>query len=446
MRPPLPARSPLRTGDLLYAVALFLFAIVGLFARHNGFDRFATPAGTIEGVGRLSGLLGTGIALVGLFLMSRLPVIEQGIGPDRLSGIHRTFGFIAVYAVLLHAFASTLDWAHSLDAMPAKLVEIWTDDPGGNIAIIAAGLFLLIGFTSVSLIRRLIGYELWHTLHLSAYAALILSIPHQFTFGSALSLDPAGRAFWIGSFVFAAAPTLFYRFLTPLYRSVRYNFRVIAVVPESDDVVSIYLGGRHLDRLPHRSGQYFSLRFLTLDGWFRSHPFSLSQGPDGQTLRFTVKAQGGWTRRLRRMRPDTRVIVEGPYGVLHGGRRSRDRVLLIGGGIGITPMRALFETLPAEEGGIDLIYRASERKELLFRDELDAIARSRGGRVHYLVGRREELGADPLSGDELRRRIPDIVKRDIYLCGPERMMRSLHKTLRKIGVPASRIHLESFAW
>jgi len=442
-RPPLPASSPLRTLDLLYAVSLYLLVVVGLFARHGGLTRFTTLEGSIAGVGQLSALIGTAAALAGLFLMSRHPLIEQGVGSDRLARLHRWLGFIAVYAILLHALTSTLAWAGSVGALPATLLSIASDDHGGPGAVIGGALFVLIGITSTAVIRRALGYELWHTIHLLAYPALALGFLHQFTYGTDLSNDPAARTFWIGSYTLAIAPLIYHRFLTPAWRSLFHGFTVETVVAESADVVSIHLTGRALHRLPHRSGQYFSLRFLTRDGWFRSHPFSISQGPNGRTLRFTVKGLGAWTRRLRALRPGTRVIVEGPYGVLHGGRLSREKVLLIGGGIGITPLRALFETLP---GQVDLLYRASTERELIFQDELNAIARMRGGRVHYLLGRRDDLPVDPLSPAEILRRIPDVRERDIYLCGPEPMMRGVTRALRELGVRSSHIHHESFAW
>lgn len=234
----------------------------------------------------------------------------------------------------------------------------------------------------------------------------------------------------------------------PLYTSARHALRVSNVVREGPDVVSIYVTGRDLDRLAVRSGQYFLWRFLTRDGWWRAHPFSLSAAPNGHWLRLTIKAMGDYSAYLQSVRPGVRVVAEGPYGVLTGARRTRPRVLLIAGGIGITPLRALLEALPANPGDLALIYRASSSHELVFREELDELMRVRGATVHYLVGRRgsPEMPLDPLAPGALRRLVPDIGRRDVFMCGPIPMMEAVRQSLHALRVPDSQIHWERFSY
>jgi ferredoxin-NADP reductase len=121
-------------------------------------------------------------------------------------------------------------------------------------------------------------------------------------------------------------------------------------------------------------------------------------------------------------------------------------VLLIAGGIGITPLRALLEQMPAPRGAVTLIYRASRWEDVVFRDELDALAKSKGARVHYLIGRRVELRRDPLDARHLAHNVPDIAERDIYICGPAGMIRTVRRNLRQLGVPAAHVHEEQFAY
>ena len=119
-------------------------------------------------------------------------------------------------------------------------------------------------------------------------------------------------------------------------------------------------GQRRLDRLPVRAGQWFSIRVLAPTGWWRSHPFSLSAGPDGRNLRFTIEAIGDRSKELQQLQPGTPIWLEGPYGILTGAVRTREKVLLVAGGIGVTPLRALLEVLPAKRGDLALLYRAPE--------------------------------------------------------------------------------------
>ena len=214
--------------------------------------------------------------------------------------------------------------------------------------------------------------------------------------------------------------------------------------------MSVHLTGRDLHRLPVRAGQFFVWRFLDGPGWSRGHPFSLSARPHPSSLRITVKDLGDGSRRLADLRPGTRVLLEGPYGALTTGRRTRARATLLAAGIGITPLRALLEELPP---GSTLVYRAGDESELVLRAELDALASSRGGRVTYLLGPRAGDGSWlPAAwghlGDAaaLRQLVPDIAGQDVYVCGPEAWTDAAIAAARAAGVPDAQLHVERFTY
>ena len=156
-----------------------------------------------------------------------------------------------------------------------------------------------------------------------------------------------------------------------------------------------------------------------------------------------MKDVGGFTRRLGDLRPGTRVLAEGPFGRFSAAIRQRARVTLIAGGIGITPLRALLEELPAAPGELALIYRVLAEDDLVLRDELEDLARTRGATVHYVVG--DHRGVERLSAARLRELVPEIAAGDVYLCGPPGMMRATQASLRAAGVPPRQIHQERFA-
>jgi predicted ferric reductase len=185
---------------------------------------------------------------------------------------------------------------------------------------------------------------------------------------------------------------------------------------------------------------------MTSNGWWRAHPFSISAAPNGRYLRFTIKNLGDYTRVLQGVESGPSVFVEGPYGVFTGASRTKARVLLIAGGIGITPLRALLEELPAARGNLTLVYRASHEDEVVFRNELDELASLRGATVHYLVGRRgsREMPSDPLDPRALRKSRARPPRRDIYVCGPAGMMERVLSGLHWLRIPESQIHYERF--
>ncbi|MEO8252030.1 MAG: ferredoxin reductase family protein [Chloroflexota bacterium] len=448
-RVPLPrtwALRPFDIGALLVGNGLF---IVAMWWRHGGLDQLSTPGGGLTAAGQLTALLGTYLALVQVVLMSRSPWLDQLFGMHRLAAWHRWIGFSVVWLLLGHGVLTTVGYA-TFDKISA-IGELWTmltTYPYVLMGTAGFAMLLAVAITSVRLARRRLAYETWHGIHLYAYLAIALATAHQLVVGSDFMHDPVARIYWIGLYVLVAALVLVFRIGQPIALSMRHRFRVANVVSEGPGVVSVYLVGRQLDRLAVRAGQYFIWRFLTADGWWRGHPFSLSAAPNGEYLRMTIKDSGDYTRLLQHLRPGVGVLAEGPYGVLTEARRTRPQLLLIAGGIGITPLRALLEELPVGRGNLTLLYRASDWDDVLFRDEIDELVRQRGGQVRYLIGRRgtERMPTDPLQPRELRRMVPDIQRRDIYLCGSDRMMDAVQASLHALRVPPAHIHAERFTY
>jgi ferredoxin-NADP reductase len=237
-----------------------------------------------------------------------------------------------------------------------------------------------------------------------------------------------------------------------MLRHAWHGLRVAAVIEEGPGVVSLRITGRHLDWLNARAGQFFLWRFLDRGRWTEAHPFSLSAAPDGSSLRITVKSLGDFTSRLHEIKPGTRVIAEGPFGTFTEESRTRDRVAMIAGGVGITPIRALLEEMSGAEPGsapgrLVLIYRVVHEDELIFRDELEALARERGITLHFVLGDHRVPGNERLmSADHLRELVPSIASREIYLCGPRALMRIVEKNVRQLGIPSRCIHKDEFAF
>lgn len=445
-----PPRSwSLRASDVTAIVVGNAILIGAMWIRHGSLAEMASGAGILTAIGQLTALYGTYLILIELLLMSRSPWLDQLFGMDRLAAAHRWIGFGALWLLVAHGATTTVGYAFSDgSSIPGEAWTLVTTYPFVLWALAGMGAFVLVAVTSMRAARRRLSYETWHGLHLYAYLAVALTFAHQLAVGADFTDDPVARLYWIGLYVSAVTTLLVFRFGQPIRLSLRHRLRVANVVREGPGVVSIYLAGRELDRLAIRSGQYLVCRFLTRDGWWRGHPFSISAAPNGQWLRVTVKDLGDDTQRLQRIAPGTPVYVEGPYGALTGARRTRSRVLLIAGGIGITPLRALLEDLPARPGELTLVYRARRPRDIVFRDELDAIARTNGAVLHYLVGRRDsrELPGDPLAADGLAALVPDVRQRDVYLCGPVEMMDAVRRSLGLLGVPAAQIHAERFAY
>jgi predicted ferric reductase len=448
-----PAHADARARAVLTgAVAASVAVVAVLWASGGGITALSRWADGLTSVGRLTGLLAADLLLVQVLLMARIPAVERAIGQDRLARWHRLAGFTSFSLMLAHiGFISWGDAAGRLAAVPATFWELTLDDPGVLLAVAGTACLVMVVVTSVRAARRRLRYESWHLLHLYAYLGVGLALPHQLWAGQDFLDSPVATAYWWTLWSAAAAAVLIWRIGLPLLRSLRHDLRVTSVVPEDDDVWSVYMAGRGLDRLRVGAGQFLIWRFLSGPGWTRAHPYSLSAAPDGRSLRITVKDLGDGSRLVRSLRPGTRVLVEGPYGRLTERPRTRAKVALLGAGVGITPLRALAEELTYAPGDAVLLQRGTDRP--LFAEELDVLAAERGLQVRWLAGRRRApdswIGETDDPADDvtlLRRWVPDIAERDVYVCGPQAWTDSVRATLAAAGLPARRLHVENFGW
>lgn len=444
---PAPARHAVRswTGGpavraepVLALVALGTVAVVMLWWRAtssvSGLDGWLTNAG------RLTGLLcGYGLAVL-IALMARVPALERGVGTDRLTRWHAMGGRYVIGLMAAHVV--TVIWGYALADAKGIVDETVTMVLTFPDMLKATGAcLLLLGTAAVSAraVRRRVSHETWYLLHFYTYVAAYLAFGHQLATGAEFTGDRTARVAWYALYLAVAALVLWYRFLAPVRLSARHRLRVAAVTGEGPGVVSILVTGRDLDRLRAEPGQFFRWRFLAEGLWWSANPYSLSAPPGPEGFRITVKALGDHSAALARLRPGTRVFAEGPYGGFTGRLRRRERVLLIAGGVGITPIRALFESLPGE---LTLLYRARSEADLVFRAELEHIAAARGARLHCSTGPRSAGG--PFDPGVLARLVPGLRAHDVYICGPAEMTRSAVLALRAAGVPSRRIHHESF--
>ncbi|WP_203976354.1 ferredoxin reductase family protein [Planotetraspora silvatica] len=414
------------------------------WAVHSG-GRFA--ADPLVGTGRLAGMLAGYLIAVQLILMSR--VLDTRL----ISVWHRRLGAAVFAFITAHIVFSTVGHAAGRSLADQTMRFVY-DYPWLLAAYVGTALIVMIGLTSIRAIKRRMRYETWYYLHLYAYLGTALAFAHTIM----ISTDIKGiaRVSWIVLYGTALTLAVWRRIVRPARLVARHGFRVSDVVRETPDVTSIHIGGRRMREFQVQPGQFLWLRFLTRSDWGQAHPFSLSAAPDGRRLRVTVKALGDHTRGLQEVRVGTRVVVEGPYGSFTAGARVNKDVLMIAAGIGITPIRALLEEMPP---GTVVLYRARTDSEVVFRDELDELARSRGARLVYLLDDdgRENGGRSDAHGDAdgrhipeeltapgLARLVPGIGNRDVYLCGPPGLVRRVHAELRKAGVRDRHVHHDPF--
>jgi predicted ferric reductase len=441
-RPELPPPRPALARTALVIAGAGLGATTALAIIDETASQFTAPGGAATFLGSLTGLVGTYLALMMVLLVSRIPVVERVLGQDGLLRWHRRLAPWPISLLAAHAVLITVGYAQAAKAGIWHQVGILlTRYPDVLTATIGLGIMCFIGVVSLRAIRSRLRRETWWLIHLWMYLALAISFAHVLALGPSFVGHPLTQIVWSVAWAATAGLVLCYRFGLPVVRSLRHRLVVAEVRPEGPGVVSVICSGRHLDKLAVAGGQFFCWRFLTPRMWWQAHPYSLSALPQPPYLRLTVKGVGDHSAALAKLRPGTKVVIEGPYGAFTRYAQQRKRVLLVAGGIGVTALRSLLEDLPRNSAPV-VVLRASRAEDMVLAKEVAELVRYRHGRLHEVTGTREHADLD---GQTLTRLVPDLRDRDLYVCGPEGFVAGVVDLARSIGVPDEAIHHEAFA-
>jgi predicted ferric reductase len=433
-----------RIGEIAVAVAsVGLVAVLILGAVSESSADLRVPGGLAMFVGGMAGLAGMYLALIMVLLVSRIPVLERILGQDGLVRWHRRLGPWPISLLVAHAVIITIGFAQTARTGPLQQFAAFIRSyPDMLAATVGLGLMIMAAVASVRALRNRMRRETWWVIHLYMYLALALSFAHVLALGPTFVGHPLTRALWSLLWLATAGTVIVYRFCLPLARSFRHHLRVVEVHDEAPGVVSIICSGRHLDRLAISGGQFFQWRFLARGLWWQAHPYSLSALPRPPYLRLTVRQIGDHSSAIARLPLGTRVAIEGPYGAITPHARTRYKVVLFAGGVGITALRSLLEDLPKGSDPIVLM-RASSEDQLILRDEVAELVRRLNGSLHELVGPRSEVGD---ARQILRRLVPDLALRDVFVCGPKGFVQQAVAAAHSLGSDPTAVHYEVFSW
>lgn len=425
---------------------------VAIWLGQGGFSGFSSAAGAIKALGIVAGLVATASMVLMLWLTARVPLIDRAMGQDRATALHARLGQVTFGGLIAHGLFVLTGYAL------ADRVGIQTEFLsllGVNdfvLAIVSIVLLTAVSVSSVVAARKKLPFEVWKGIHLLSYAAVLAGLPHQFTMGDVFAAGPANW-YWLAVWGLTFLAILTFRVFRPVFSSIEQAVVVSSVHFETPDTATITMTGRRLGELRASAGQYFHWRFLAPGLWWHQHPLSLSAAPTGTTLRVTVRALGKGTQALLGVKPGTRVAFEGPYGMFSDAARTSGDVVMVGIGIGITPIRALLEETTFEPGRATVILRASHTDQLYLLDEIETLCRSKGARLYTLVGPRGRTASGETSwlpqqyaDVRLADICPDIARSDLYVCGPDAAADLVVADAAAAGTPETAVHHERFNW
>lgn len=408
-------------------------------------------------ISRLAGLLAYFTVLTQLLLIGRGRWLERDFGFDRLTRIHRWNGFASVIFVVTHVFTLIIAQSTLLGIAPSQVLPIILANYEDTTKALIAELSLFaIVISSLVIARRRLKYEYWYYVHLLTYVVVILAFGHQLSNGLHLLSYNWFRFYWIGLFLISLGSLIIYRVIRPFWLWNRHRFRVARVVTEANGVHSIYLSGRNIAEFNYEAGQFAKYWFVAKGFWLEEHPFSISMEPGGAELRITPKAIGDFTTKLGSVLEGTPVVVDGPYGRFVTAVANHKKLVLIAGGIGITPLRAMLGALAKsnDKRSIVLYYSVKTPADIVFAQELERLQKQLNLRLQYIVsdpitGANEKApkGAwsDMLTISAIKEDLKSLKKTSFFVCGPPAMMKALRAGLSEGGVAHDDIHYEQFS-
>jgi predicted ferric reductase len=394
--------------------------------------------------GKMVGLTAALLLFLQLPLAGRLKWLDRIFSLPRLYGIHRCFAYAVATLVILHPV---------LVFLPDKMLMIpfevryWPEWVG-------AGLLMTI-LLQCGLARWRIkifkAYYKWVWVHrIMGATAMVLLATHILFVSETFERHGLPRNLVIISAAMILALWLWLRLRAVLMR--HHDYTVERIAPAGENAYSIDLrskSGKALDYLP---GQFAFLSLASQAMSREPHPFTICSSPSrSDTLQFTIRGSGDWTRRIKDLQMGDKATLHGPFGHFSHLFVPRHReIIMLAGGIGITPMLSMLQYM-ADTGDprrTTLIWSNRTSKHLFHRQALDAMAGeltdfnwiptfTREKVKNGYFGRLNRQALESLLQSHSRSAV-------VFICGPPQMIRQLRKDLKCMGFQKGAVHFETF--
>ncbi|MDT7040737.1 2Fe-2S iron-sulfur cluster-binding protein [Candidatus Nitronereus thalassa] len=244
--------------------------------------------------------------------------------------------------------------------------------------------------------------------------------------------------------------------LLPVAKKKLCRLRVAQIYQETVDVKTFRLVACHGGGIPfsYLPGQFLTLTMPTGDKPIR-RSYTMSSSPtQGYYCEITVKReeQGAGSRYLHdAVKVNDTLEVQAPSGKFVFAGKEADSIVLISGGVGITPMMSITRALTdmGWNGDIYFIAACRDPEHLIFQSELKRL-QARHPNLHIFIAMsRLEKDVDSyhrgrIAKDLLAQWVPDIASKWIHLCGAPPMMEAVKQMLAELGVPGEKVHTENF--
>lgn len=360
------------------------------------------------------------------FLMStRARWVERLFGGlDKMYLIHRRSGVIAVALLLAHFIV-----------VPRDLTTFTPGKPLGFYAFILILLGVLI--SAAPILKRKIPYHKWINIHKLMGAFYVMGVVHGLMVNSLIKELSITRIYVFGMAFMGIVAWVYRAFLFRFFNK-KLDYEIADLQDKTNGITEILLKPQ-AGSLKYQAGQFAFISFPTISKK-EQHPFTISNHPNEENLRITVKGLGDYTQDIfSKLQLGDAALIEGPYGHFTTTHIKEEQQIWLAGGIGITPFLALAKAIDTQK--VELYWCVNSLEEGVYKAELEAIE-AQNPNFSFAIWPSSELGY--LSVDNLE--LTDYTDTAYLICGPEGLKQSLIKQLKAKGVSDRAIYDEAFAF
>lgn len=435
-------------GILWFGFYLFLIVLPLILGVRGDPAAEARPA-TLEAA-VAAGYVGLALMAFEFALISRVRSVAGAFGQDALEKFHKEIGIVALLFVLAHP---ALLFFNGFSA--GSLLNPFSGETPGVLRWGMASFYAALAIVVLALGRKRlrIPYEWWQWSHaLLALVAVAGGLFHIFGIGNYTG-STAMKSLWAIYAVVLVGLTVRYRVVRPLVRWRR-PWEIVENISERGDARTLVLRPVGHPGFRFDPGQFaWLLTGATPFGW-EQHPISISssaEGPEGSPISFSVKALGDWSGgRVPALATGRRLWLDGPYGVFSIDRQQGPGYVMIGGGVGITPLYSMCLTMADREDvrPVTLFYGSRRWEDVTFREGWDALSRRMNLKIVHVLeeapaGWTGETGF--ITAAILQKHLPKAFRRcPFFVCGPPPLMDAMEDVLPGLGVDEDHIHTERF--
>ncbi len=438
---------------ILCAIPVIIWVSLHNLGSINSFSGFVFSAG------QLAGLVGLVLYSINLILTTRLRFIESLFGGlNRVYIAHHIIGGLALFCLAFHPillalrFIGTSAYDGVLLLMPnglAPISALFSTSAQDHTTVlhqwaIFFGIIAFWGLVVLLLITFFIKlpYKVWLFIHKFLGVAFFFAGLHVLFVGSDLARSPALK-FYLLFLVVAGLVAFIYKTLVGNIVIRKYKYTIDSVKTVGRNVSEVYLKPQN-NLLSHQPGQFIFVRFLgnkkVKKEW---HPFSISSAPKANLLRLNIKSLGDYTSSLESLKPGDIAEVEGAYGRFSYTRFTNPNQIWIAGGIGITPFLSMINHLPKDTRNVKLFYCVNSLSELVDWQQLSSLSKTSTNFQLFTFVKTKNKSY--LTASQIDKAVGGLAGKEIFICGPPAMMKSLRQQLRNLKIPTSNIHTEEFS-